>query len=75
MRTIKLPTGTYEYDPRSPLGKAGGFGAVFLGRMATGEEVAVKKLHLTAAAAAYRELTIAQELKGRTLRRVSPKAS
>jgi serine/threonine protein kinase len=65
METIKLPTGTFEYDPTKPLGKAGGFGQVFLGKSPNGEEVAVKKLHLSAADAAHRELRIADELKGR----------
>lgn len=70
MTTIKLPTGTFEYDPTKPLGKAGGFGQVFLGRCQDGEEIAVKKLHLSAASAAHRELNIADELKGRSFQHV-----
>lgn len=72
MKTIKLPTGTFEYDPAKPLGKRGGFGQVFAGRTADGTEVAVKKLHVSAADAAHRELRIAEELKGRTFAHVMP---
>jgi serine/threonine protein kinase len=72
METIKLPTGTFEYDPAKPLGKAGGFGQVFLGKFPNGEEIAVKKLHLSAADAAHRELRIADELKGRPFEHVVP---
>lgn len=72
MTTIKLPTGTFECDPTKPLGRRGGFGQVFLGKSATGEEIAVKKLHLSAADAAHRELRIADELKGRAFEHVVP---
>ncbi len=72
MITIKLPSGTYDYDPAKPLGKPGGFGQVFLGCTSSGMEVAVKRLHLSAASAAHRELSIADELKGRTLAHVVP---
>jgi len=70
MKTIKLPTGVFKYDTAKPLGKRGGFGQVFLGLTAKGEEVAVKKLHLSAAEAAHRELSIADELKGRSFEHV-----
>jgi hypothetical protein len=70
MAIIKLPTGTYEYDPSKPLGKRGGFGQVYAGKTASGGEVAVKKLHLSAADAAHRELRIADELKGRSFEHV-----
>lgn len=72
MTTIKLPTGTFEYDPAKPLGRRGGFGQVFLGKSPAGEEIAVKKLHLSAADAAHRELHIADELKGRAFEHVVP---
>jgi serine/threonine-protein kinase len=64
MLTIKLPGGVFEYDPAKPLGKRGGFGQVFAGKTASGEDVAIKKLHVSAADAAHRELRIAEELKG-----------
>jgi serine/threonine-protein kinase len=72
METIRLPTGTFEYDPNSRLGKPGGFGEVFLGKSSNGEEVAVKKLKLSAADAAHRELRIADEMKGRSFEHVVP---
>lgn len=64
MTTIKLPTGTFEYDSSKPLGRRGGFGQVYAGRTSKGDEVAVKKLHVTAAEARHRELRIAEELRG-----------
>jgi eukaryotic-like serine/threonine-protein kinase len=72
MKTIKLPTGTFEYDPAKPLGRRGGFGQVFAGKSASGQDVAVKKLHLSAAEAAHRELRVADELKSRTFEHVVP---
>ena len=72
MITIKLPSSTFAYDPNQPLGKRGGFGQVFAGRSASCDEVAVKKLHLSAADAAHRELRIADELKGRSFEHVIP---
>ena len=72
MKKIKLPTGIFEYDPTQPLGKRGGFGQVFAGRTAAGNEVAIKKLHVSADDAAHRELRIAEELKGRALKHVIP---
>jgi hypothetical protein len=72
MTKIKLPTGTFEYDPSRPLGKRGGFGQVFLGRTSGGDDVAVKKLHVSATDAGHRELQIAAELQGRTFGYVIP---
>jgi eukaryotic-like serine/threonine-protein kinase len=72
VKIIKLPTGTFEYDPSKPLGRRGGFGEVFAGKAASGGEVAIKKLHISAADAAHRELRIAEELKGREFEHVVP---
>lgn len=72
MRSIKLPTGTFEYDPNRPLGRRGGFGQVFVGLSPNGDDIAVKKLHLSAADAAHRELRIADELRGRFFEHVVP---
>lgn len=72
MKTVRLPNSTFEYDPARPLGKVGGFGQVFLGKTSSGEDIAVKKLHLSAADAAHRELRIADELKGRSFEHVLP---
>jgi eukaryotic-like serine/threonine-protein kinase len=72
MLTIKLQTGVFEYDPSKPLGKRGGFGQVFAGKTATGQDVAVKKLHVSAADVAHRELRIADELKDNSYEHVIP---
>jgi serine/threonine protein kinase len=72
MLTIKLPTGVFEYDPAKPLGKRGGFGQVFAGNAASGDNVAIKKLHVSAADVAHRELRIAEELKGNAYQHVIP---
>lgn len=72
MLTIKLSTGVFEYDPAKPLGKRGGFGQVFTGKTANGQDVAIKKLHVSAADAAHRELKIANELKGNSKEYVIP---
>ena len=72
MKTIKLPSGAFLYDPAQPLGEPGGFGQVFAGTTPDGKEVAVKKLHISSAKAAHRELQIADELKGRSFEHVVP---
>ena len=72
MKTIKRPSGTFTYNPRKPLGKPGGFGQVFIGQNSEGQEVAVKKLHVSAAAAAHRELLIAEELRSHVFEHVVP---
>ena len=71
-RQIRLPGGVWDYDDRSPIGRAGGFGEIFLGRGAAGEVVAVKRLKITAAHAAHRELAIAEKLQQRPLLHVVP---
>jgi len=70
MRIIKLPTGAFEFDPGRLLGPSGGFGQVFFGNAFDGAIVAIKKLHLSASAAAHRELDIARELKGEAFQHV-----
>src|SRR2546429_209287 len=72
MKQIRLPNGIWSYDPKKPLGKPGGFGAVFRGEDIKGNPVAVKRLHIDAAQAAHRELTIAQDLAGREFQHVIP---
>lgn len=69
MKKIKLSE-IYYYEPKEPLGKAGGFGQVFRGKSSSGEEVAIKRLHLSAADAAHRELRVADELKGKKQKHV-----
>jgi eukaryotic-like serine/threonine-protein kinase len=71
MTRIKLESGVWELDEGRPLGPDGGFGAVFAGRGDAGD-VAIKRLHLTAAAAAHREMNIGRSLAQRTLSNVVP---
>jgi serine/threonine-protein kinase len=69
---IKLPKGVWTYDTKKPLGRPGGFGAVFSGTGSSNEPVAIKKLHISAVDAAHRELKIAAELASRSLKHVMP---
>ncbi|MFC1476162.1 serine/threonine-protein kinase [Candidatus Zixiibacteriota bacterium] len=72
MKLIKLRNATWEYNPSTPLGPAGGFGEVFLGRGEKGEEVAVKKLHISATSSGNREFVISEELIDKNLSHVIP---
>ncbi|HQM27677.1 MAG TPA: protein kinase [Syntrophorhabdus sp.] len=72
MQRIKLRRSLWEYDPSVMLGPPGGFGAVYLGSSRDGEEVAVKKLHVSSASAGNRELTISEELEGKELSHIIP---
>jgi serine/threonine-protein kinase len=64
---IRLPRGEWFFDEARRLGRPGGFGEVFEGQDASGAPVAVKRLKLSAAEAAHRELRIADDLAGRSL--------
>jgi hypothetical protein len=68
--SIRLPRGEWFFDDKKPLGKPGGFGEVFEGEDADGNVVAIKRLKVTAAEAAHRELTIAEELAGKSYENV-----
>jgi serine/threonine-protein kinase len=72
MIDVRLPHGVWKYDPNAPLGRPGGFGAVFAGAGEGQAALAVKRLHLTASEAAHRELRIAEELTNRHLTQVMP---
>jgi len=72
MERIQLSRSKWWYDPDSPLGPAGGFGAVFAGEGEDGAPVAVKRLHMEAEEAAHREFRIAEFLMSRDLRYVVP---
>lgn len=72
MKETKLPNGVWFYNPSDPLGKPGGFGAVFAGESSAGAPVAVKKLHITADEAAHREMRIANDFVGRSFSNVMP---
>jgi hypothetical protein len=73
LEAIRLPTGPWVFDTSKPLGRAGGFGEVLLGQ-GNGRQVAIKRLKRTADDAAYRELKIADDLSGRTLKQAFPAA-
>ena len=68
---IRLERGSWSYDESTRLGPKGGFGEVFLGEGPQGR-VAVKRLDLTAGAAAHREMTIGSKLAGRGLKNAVP---
>jgi serine/threonine protein kinase len=68
--SIRLPGGEWFFDDAQRLGSPGGFGEVFSGDDGKGNTVAIKRLKVTAAQAAHRELTIAQELAGKTFQHV-----
>lgn len=70
-QTIRLERGEWRFDPSQPLGEAGGFGEVFRGWGSSGE-VAVKRLKVTADAAAHRELKIGARLADGALEHVVP---
>src|SRR5882724_1542683 len=72
MEKIHLPQGEFSYDPAKPLGTAGGFGQVFAGTSDSGRSIAIKRLHLSAADAAHRELEISEKLVGKTFQHVVP---
>ncbi len=72
MISIKLPKNEWKYDPTSPLGQPGGFGAVFGGFDKDQNPIAVKRLHLSASSAAHRELEIAEVLINQKLAHVMP---
>jgi serine/threonine-protein kinase len=72
MQEIKLRKGVWKYDPNSPLGPPGGFGAVFLGYDNNNQEVAVKKLHISSKTTGHRELVVSEELSGKPFNHIIP---
>lgn len=71
MQTIRLEKGEWEFDESKRLGPKGGFGEVFLGSGVEGE-VAVKRLLLSAGAAAHREMKIGETLASGQFQHVVP---
>lgn len=69
MPTIALGKHEWEFDESQRLGPPGGFGEVFRGFGPTGG-VAVKRLKLTAGAAAHREMKIGEALADREYQHV-----
>jgi serine/threonine protein kinase len=72
IQEIQLPNGTWKFDSSRQLGDKGGFGTVFEGYSDQLGELAVKRLHLDAQAAAHREMEIAEELLGKSYKNVIP---
>ena len=71
MQTIRLESGEWIFDETKRLGPEGGFGEVFSGR-GTEQDVAVKRLKLSAGAASHREMKIGAALAKRTNNHVVP---
>lgn len=71
MVEIRLSRGVWRFSEESLLGPAGGFGEVFRGEGANGA-VAIKRLKITADAAAHREMNIGETLASRRLKHVVP---
>ena len=71
MQKIKLNNDKWDIDTKSPLGKPGGFGAVFRG-MGDDGHVAINRLNITATQACYREMSIGEHLLNRKLSHVVP---
>jgi len=68
---IKLERGAWRFDENARLGPKGGFGEVFKGVGPEGQ-VAIKRLNISAGAAAHRELSIGTALASKTLEHVVP---
>ena len=71
MQKIKLQNATWRYDETKPLGPEGGFGEVFEGQGESGK-VAVKRLKLSVANAAKREMKIGEALADKSFEHVVP---
>jgi eukaryotic-like serine/threonine-protein kinase len=69
---VHLGASTWFLLPDKPLGRAGGFGAVFAGESREGAPVAIKRLHINAESAAGRELRIADLVREKERRHVIP---
>lgn len=71
MQSIRLENGEWTFDETRRLGPEGGFGEVFCGKGAE-QDVAVKRLKLSAGAASHREMKIGAALAERTHDHVVP---
>ncbi len=69
---VHLGATTWFLLPDKPLGRAGGFGAVFAGESSEGAPVAIKRLHINAESAAGRELRVADLVREKERRHVIP---
>jgi len=71
MQTIKLNKQVWEIDTSHSLGSPGGFGEVFQGS-GKNDDVAIKRLKVTASQAAHRELQIGKSLSERQFKNIVP---
>ncbi len=71
MIEIRLSREVWQFDENDAIGSPGGFGEVFRGQGSRGQ-VAIKRLKITADAAAHREMNIGQILVGRQPKHVVP---
>jgi len=69
---IRLPNGEWEIHDDHPLGRKGGFGAVFAGTRRGFPPLAIKRLKITATDSAYSEPRIAEALSRKDLRHIFP---
>lgn len=72
METIKLKNRQWQIDTNQTLGRAGGFGEVFVGFDENGERVAIKRLKLDSSKAAVRETYIGEELSKGCFKNIVP---
>lgn len=72
MQKIKLNNQEWEVDLNCSLGPPGGFGEVFRGKGTDGDDVAIKRLKVTAAQVAHRELQIGKALSERQFNNIVP---
>jgi eukaryotic-like serine/threonine-protein kinase len=72
MEKIKLPRGTWLYDPKQPLGPKGGFGIVYAGNSPEYGDLAIKQIFIDIQDEAHREIRIADELIGKEFDHVIP---
>lgn len=72
MPRITLQNAKWNFDEDAPLGKPGGFGAVFLGTAEDGAAVAIKRIKQEMLAHAGRELELAAFFRAHTFTHVVP---
>jgi serine/threonine protein kinase len=72
MNEIRLEKQSWLFDESDLIGPEGGFGAVFSGLSPDGQKVAVKRLKVDAEISAHRELRIASQLAGKSMKHIVP---
>jgi len=72
MRKLTLTFHEWQIDEATQLGRAGGFGSVFVGSGTDGQAVAIKLINLDVGDAAQRELEFAKAFVGRRTQNIIP---